>query len=79
MSDRTSDRLTNILARVQSLPSESQELIVAELEERVSELTSSRLTPAQRAEVQRRLSSSREHVADDSDISEIMQRYRSGT
>lgn len=78
MSDTTSERLTDILARVQSLPSESQELIVAELEERVSELASSRLTPAQRAEVRRRLSSSREHVADDI-ISEIMQRYRSGT
>lgn len=77
MSDRTSDRLTNILARVQSLPSESQELIVAELEERVSELTLSRLTPAQRAEVQRRLSTSREHVPS-SDIEEILQRYRSG-
>ena len=78
MSDRTSDRLTDILARVQTLPDESQELIVAELEERVSELSSSRLNPAQRTEVQHRLSASREHVTDGV-IGEILQRYRSGT
>lgn len=74
MDNSTAEKLANILERVSALPPESQELITAEFEERLSELDASSLSPAQRDEVARRLTRPRVHVPEDA-IRAILKRF----
>jgi hypothetical protein len=74
MSKTVADKLAAVLEAVRALPEDSQEAIVHELAERVSDFSGSHMTEAQRAEVGGRVALPRRHVPDDS-IREILRRY----
>ena len=77
MPRTASDKLKDLVSTVQSLPAQSQEVLVREFEERITELTRSNLSPGQRAEIVRRLALPRQHVTDEH-IRSILSRYGSG-
>jgi hypothetical protein len=74
MDTSTSEKLASIIKSVEALPRETQELVVAEFEDRLAEFSASSLNAAQRSEVMRRLSAQRHHVADD-DVRKVLSTY----
>jgi uncharacterized protein with PIN domain len=65
MGSSTSIKLASIVKTVEALPSETQELLVAEFEDRLAEVSASALSAAQRTEIVRRLSMQRHHETDE--------------
>lgn len=74
MDTSTSEKLASIVKNVEALPRETQELVVAEFEDRLAEFSASSMSPAQRSEIMRRLSAQRHHAADD-DVRTILSAY----
>ena len=74
MTKDVTDKLAEVIEAVRALPPESQETIVQELAERVSDFSHSHMTEAQIAEVKRRLSVPRRPVPDEQ-VLEILRRY----
>lgn len=77
MDQSTTEKLAEIVRIVEALPSDSQELLVAEFAERVAEITSSAMSTDQRAEVKRRLSKSTRLVPDE-DVRKLLRQYSAG-
>ena len=59
MSKNVADKLTDLVKAVRELPDETQEALLEEFAERVSEFTESGLSDEQRDEVRRRLANPR--------------------
>lgn len=67
-------RFADIIEAVKALPKDSQDLLVHELEDRLTELSTPQMTAAQRDEVKKRLVMPRQHVAD-GEVRDILRRY----
>ncbi len=74
MEKSPTDRFADIIEAVRALPSDSQDLLVHELEDRLTELSTSQLNAAQRDEVKLRLAMPRRQVAD-GEVRDILRRY----
>ena len=74
MSKVADDRLSDVVKAIEALPKDTRDALVAELEERVSDLATPHMTDAQRTEVKRRLALPRRHVPDE-DVRAILRRY----
>ena len=74
MAKTVAEKLSEVIAAVRALPEDSQETIVSELAERVSDFSQPGMSDAQRAEVKRRLAMPRQY-APDSRIRAILRRY----
>lgn len=59
MSKTMENRLSDLVKAVKALPDETQEALVEEFRDRLSDFTDSRLSDAQRLEVDRRLANPR--------------------
>jgi len=70
-------RLHEIVERVESLPAETQELLISEFSERIDDLAQAPLSKAQIAEVKRRLSSPRSY-ATEAEVRAALNKYRRG-
>lgn len=68
------DRLNDVVEAIKALPDDSRDALVSELEARLSTLSKSHMTEAQRNEVKRRLALPRRHVADE-EVRAILRRY----
>ncbi len=73
MTKTVEDRLSDLVKAVMALPDDTQEALVEEFRERLSDFTDSGLTDAQRAEVDRRLANPR-HAQPDQ-VREFFARY----
>ena len=60
----TRERLAEAVLAAAGLPAEAQEVIAKEVLARVSDLSHSHMTPAQRREVRRRLAKPRKYASD---------------
>ena len=74
MTKAVADKLARVIAAVQALPEDSQETIISELAERVSDFAAPHMTAAQRAEVKRRLALPRRQMPE-ARIREILRKY----
>ena len=70
----TREKLAEAVLAAAGLPEEAQELIAEEVLARVSDLSQSQLSPAQRREIKRRLALPRVHVPD-ADVRALFRRY----
>jgi anti-sigma factor RsiW len=73
MSDTLDDKLTALVREIRSLPDATQDALVEEFRERLSDFTDSSLSDAQRAEVARRLANPR--MAQPEQVRELFARY----
>ena len=74
MKHSSADRLSGLIDAVKALPQDSQDMLVDEIEHRVSELTVSQLSDTQRDVVKQRLAKQRQIVAED-EVRDILRRY----
>ena len=74
MKNTSADKLHDLVSTVRALPQESQDLLLREIEDRVTELTTAQLRAAQRKEIKARLAMPRRHVPDD-EVRDILRRY----
>jgi hypothetical protein len=72
----TREKLAEAVLAAAGLPEEAQELIAEEVFARVSDLSQSQLTVAQRGEIKRRLAQPRVHVPD-AEVRALFQHYNS--
>jgi hypothetical protein len=70
----TREKLAEAVLAAAGLPEAAQDLIAEEVLARVSDLSQSQLTAAQRLEIKRRLASPRAH-ASDAEVRALFQRY----
>jgi len=70
----TREKLAEAVLAAAGLPEDAQELIAEEMLARVSDLSQSQLSAAQRREIKRRLALPRVHVPDD-DVRALFRRY----
>ena len=70
----TREKLAEAVLAAAGLPEDAQELIAEEMLARVSDLSRSQLSPAQRGEIKRRLVLPRVHVPD-ADVRALFRRY----
>jgi hypothetical protein len=70
----TREKLAEAVLAAAGLPEDAQDLIAEEVLARVSDLSQSQLTAAQRLEVKRRLALPRTH-ASDAEVRALFQRY----
>lgn len=73
MTKTIADKLTDLVKAVKELPDETQEALVEEFSERLSDFTESNLSAEQRAEVERRLANPR--YADPATVRALFARY----
>jgi len=59
MPKSIADKLSDLVKAVEALPDDTQEALVAEFADRLSDFTDQRLTDAQRGEIDRRLANPR--------------------
>lgn len=71
---KTREKLAEAVLAAAGLPEEAQDLIAEEVLARVSDLSQSQLTAAQRREIRRRLALPRVHVPD-AEVRALFQRY----
>jgi putative addiction module component (TIGR02574 family) len=74
MGKTVAEKLTDVVDAVRDLPTDTQEALVRELEDRVADLTKGHLSEGQRSEIKRRLAGPREHVPDET-VRAILRRY----
>lgn len=73
MVEAVADKLARVIEAVRALPEDSQETIVREMAERVSDFSESHMTDTQRAEVRSRLARPSRHVPE-ARISDILRK-----
>ena len=73
MSKTVADKLSDLVEAVKALPDETQEALVAEFADRLSDFTDDGLTDVQRGEVDRRLANPR--YADPEAVRAFFARY----
>jgi hypothetical protein len=73
----TREKLAEAVLAAAGLPEEAQELIAEEVLARVSDLSQSQMSAAQRRELKRRLAQPRIHVPD-ADVRALFQNYNPG-
>ena len=73
MTKTIEDKLSDLLEAVRALPTATQEALVEEFSDRVSDFTGSGLSEAQRREIDRRLANPR--YADPADVRAFFARY----
>jgi putative addiction module component (TIGR02574 family) len=73
MTKTVEDRLSDLVKAVQALPDDTQEALVEEFSDRLSDFTDSSLTDTQRREIGRRLANPRH--ADPDQVRELFARY----
>lgn len=73
MTKTVEDKLSDLVKAVQALPDDTQEALVEEFSDRLSDFVDSTLSDAQRREIDRRLANPR--LADPDKVRELFARY----